>query len=92
MPRTISAPIGAFVSSTKSRAKRRRRPRHAGHDRGGELSTITSMATEAKEDEDAIAFAGPIDCDIWKDDEDDENMALLDCDVGTLAPEIALGL
>ncbi len=83
MPRTISAPIGAFVSSTKARAKRRRRPRHAGHDRGGELSTIASIATEAKGDDEAIAFASLIDCDIWKDDEDDENMALVDCYGGT---------
>jgi len=91
MPRTISAPIDAFVSSTKARAKRRRRPRHAGHDRGGELSTIASIATEAKGDDEAIAFASSTDCDIWKDDEDDENMALVDCYGGTSNSQDALG-
>lgn len=83
MPSTFSAPIGAFVSSTKARAKRRRRPRHAGRDRGGGLSTIASRATEAKGDDEAIAFASPNNCDLWKDDGDDEDTALLDCYGGT---------
>lgn len=85
MPSTFSAPIGAFVSSTKARAKRRRRPRHAGHDRGGGLSTIASIATEAKSDDEAIDFASPVNCDSWKDDGDDEDTALIDCYGGTSA-------
>lgn len=83
MPSTFSAPIGAFVSSTKARAKRRRRPRHAGHVRGGGLSTIASIGTEAKGDGEAIAFASPTECDLWKDDGEDGDTTLLDCYGGT---------
>jgi len=91
MPITISAPIGAFVSSTKARAKRRRRPRRAGHDRVGRLSTIASTGTDAKGDEEAMALVSPITCDIWKDDEDDEDRALADCADGMSASGDAFG-
>ncbi len=90
MPSTFSAPIGAFVSSTKARAKRRRRPRHAGHDRAGGLSTIASVAIEAKGDDEATTPASPIHCDIWKDDGDHEDTALVDCYGGMSASQDAL--
>ena len=47
MPNSISAPFGALVSNTKVRARNRHRRRHAGHEQGGDLSTIVSAETEA---------------------------------------------
>lgn len=73
MPSAISAPIGALVSSTKDRAKRRHRRKRAGRAQGDDLKIIISIGTEIKEDEEAVPIVSlsDTDKDEWLEDEDD---------------------
>ena len=86
MPNSISAPFGALVSNTKVRARNRHRRRHAGHEQGGDLSTIVSAETEAetKGDEEVVPILNcPDDAGLlWEEEDDYESVEQLKCDSG----------
>ena len=89
MPNSISAPFGALVSNTKVRARNRHRRRHAGHEQGGDLSTIVSAETEAetKVNEEVVPILNcPDDAGLlWEEEDDYESVEQLKCDSGMFA-------